>query len=95
MGGTPPLTIMVFHKIIPHLAVAKQLRLCYNKHTNKTLVLTQEFGRRKGTMTEQQAARYISQLTHEEKLILDEMLRGLEQMRRPSPSRPASTEQDA
>lgn len=46
-------------------------------------------------MNEQQAARYISQLTHEEKLILDEMLRGLEQMRQPSPSRPASIEQDA
>lgn len=53
MSGAPPLTIVVFHKIIPHLAVAKQLRLCYNKHTNKTLVLTQEFGWRKGSMTEQ------------------------------------------
>lgn len=89
------MTIVVFHKIIPHLAAAKQLRLCYNKHTNKTLILTQEFGWRIRSMTEQQAARYISQLTHEEKIILDEMLIGLEQMRQPSPSRPASTEQDA
>lgn len=46
-------------------------------------------------MTEQQAAKYISQLTYEEKIILGEMLKDLEQMRQPFLSRPATTEQDA
>ena len=86
---------VVSHKNYTTSSGCKTDKVVLNKHTNETLVLTQEFGWRIRSMTEQQAARYISQLTHEEKLILDEMLIGLEQMRRPSPSRPASTEQDA
>lgn len=89
------MTIVIFHKNYTTSSGCKTVKVVLNKHTNETLVLTQEFGWRIRSMTEQQAARYISQLTHEEKLILDEMLIGLEQMRRPSPSRPASTEQDA
>lgn len=87
--------VVVSHKNYTTSSGCKTDKVVLNKHTNETLVLTQEFGWRIRIMTEQQAARYISQLTHEEKLILDEMLIGLEQMRRPSPSRPASTEQDA
>lgn len=87
--------VVVSHKNYTTSSGCKTDKVVLNKHTNETLVLTQEFGWRIRSMTEQQAARYISQLTHEEKLILDEMLIGLEQMRRPSPSRPASTEQDA
>ena len=95
MGGTPPFMVVVSHKNYTTSSGCKTDKVVLNKHTNETLILTQEFGWRIRSMTEQQAARYISQLTHEEKLILDEMLIGLEQMRRPSPSRPASTEQDA
>ena len=87
--------VVVSHKNYTTSSGCKTDKVVLNKHTNETLILTQEFGWRIRSMTEQQAARYISQLTHEEKLILDEMLIGLEQMRRPSPSRPASTEQDA
>lgn len=40
-------------------------------------------------MTPEQAKALISKLTHEQKLALNEMLKGLEQMRPPSESRQA------
>lgn len=39
-------------------------------------------------MTQEQAKRYISDLSREQKMALNEMLRSLEQMRQPSPARP-------
>lgn len=40
-------------------------------------------------MTPEQAKALVSKLTYEQKIALNEMLKGLEQMRRPSESRPA------
>ena len=39
-------------------------------------------------MTPEQAQALVSKLTYEQKLALNEMLKGLEQMRQPSESRP-------
>ncbi len=50
-------------------------------------------GPERGTyaMTREEAERYIAQLTFEEKLRLNELLKDLERKRQPSPTHPAST----